>query len=129
MCRAIQLRQNKLSNRLCNALKTAEIHVANSPENLASRIKFIAKLIFAWFPLSVRCGAGQVLAPLLIALALLCGHPASAEAQSRLPEFLKALSPGDIFPGADRFGGVDGKPPAAPAFAGDRLLGYVFLNS
>ncbi len=58
------------------------------------------------------------------------GSPAStAGAQSRFAEFLQKLTPGDIFPGADRFGPVEGKPPAASVFAADRLVGYVYLNS
>jgi NosR/NirI family nitrous oxide reductase transcriptional regulator len=71
----------------------------------------------------------RLFAALAFLISLFAAHPSSAGAQSRLPEFLKMLTPGEIFPGADRFGAVDGKPPAAPAFAGDRLLGYVFLNS
>jgi NosR/NirI family nitrous oxide reductase transcriptional regulator len=53
----------------------------------------------------------------------------AAQADSRLGEFLKAVQPADIFPGADRFGPIDGKPPAAPAYAGEQLLGYVYLNA
>jgi NosR/NirI family transcriptional regulator, nitrous oxide reductase regulator len=65
--------------------------------------------------------------PLLIALALSFAGPAQAD--SRLGEFLKAIQPGEIFPGADRIGPVDGKPPAAAAYAGDQLVGYVYLNA
>ena len=32
-------------------------------------------------------------------------------------------------PGADRLGPVEGTPPAARAFAGDKPLGYVLLNA
>jgi NosR/NirI family nitrous oxide reductase transcriptional regulator len=42
---------------------------------------------------------------------------------------LKGVAPAEIVPGADRFGATEGSPPAAPAFAGDRLLGYVYLNT
>ena len=34
-----------------------------------------------------------------------------------------------IFPGADRLGPEEGSPPSAPAYKGDDLVGYVFLNS
>ncbi len=73
----------------------------------------------------------EVIARLLgaCALALIVLFPSLAGAQGRLPEFLPALEPSSIFPGADRFGPVEGKPPAAPVFAADRLLGYVYLNS
>jgi len=35
----------------------------------------------------------------------------------------------EIFPDADRFGPVDGKPPAAAAYRGGRVIGYVFETS
>ena len=70
-----------------------------------------------------------MIAGALFSAYMLVGLCPVANAQSRLPEFLKLLTTGDIFPGADRLGPVEGNPPAAPAFAGDRLLGYVYLNS
>ncbi|MBC7908124.1 MAG: regulatory protein NosR [Rhodospirillaceae bacterium] len=54
---------------------------------------------------------------------------APAQAQTTLAEFLPALPPAEIFPGADRFGPVEGTPPAMAAYAGDRLLGWVALNT
>ena len=65
---------------------------------------------------------------LIVALAAIDVRPVSA-AESRLPEFLKKFELGQIFPGADRYGPVEGRPPAAAAFGGDRLLGYVYLNA
>jgi NosR/NirI family nitrous oxide reductase transcriptional regulator len=65
---------------------------------------------------------------LLVALVVATGAPA-AHAGGRLAEFLPQLRPADLVPGADRFGPVGGDPPAAAAFAGDRLLGYAYLNS
>ncbi len=65
---------------------------------------------------------------LIVVLAGIDVRPVSA-AESRLPEFLKKFEPGQIFPGANRFGPVEGNPPAAAAFGGDRLLGYVYLNA
>lgn len=35
----------------------------------------------------------------------------------------------EFFPQADRFGGLEGEPRAAPAFRGERLLGYAFLTN
>jgi polyferredoxin len=35
----------------------------------------------------------------------------------------------DFFPEADRFGTLEGVPPAAPVYRGERLVGYVFLSS
>nr|WP_246180204.1 NosR/NirI family protein [Microvirga thermotolerans] len=37
--------------------------------------------------------------------------------------------PGEFFAGADRFGPAAGDPPLAPVYQGDRLLGYVYLNT
>jgi NosR/NirI family nitrous oxide reductase transcriptional regulator len=45
------------------------------------------------------------------------------------PEFLPKAQPAEFFPGADRFGAPQGDPPIIPTYQGDRLLGYVYLNS
>ncbi|MGA0583769.1 MAG: 4Fe-4S binding protein, partial [Castellaniella sp.] len=47
----------------------------------------------------------------------------------RLGAFLKSLRPADIFPGADRIGPPEGKPAVARAYAGDKMLGYVYLTT
>jgi len=39
------------------------------------------------------------------------------------------VAPSEIFPGADRIGSPEGEPPLAPAYAGSRLLGHVYLNT
>ena len=54
---------------------------------------------------------------------------AVTKAESSLPEFLNTIPLEEVFPGADRLGPVSGAPPAAPAFAGQKLLGYAYLNS
>ncbi len=46
-----------------------------------------------------------------------------------LADFLPTLNPSDVFPGADRLGPAEGKPASAAAYAGDRLLGWVALNT
>lgn len=54
------------------------------------------------------------------------GLPAAAAsdaAQQITPEQLAI-----VFPGADRVGPVSGKPPAAPAYKNDQLVGYVFSS-
>ena len=56
----------------------------------------------------------------------LSGAPASA---ARLSDFLARLTPAEIFPGADHIGAPEGDPPLAPAHAGGRLLGHVYLNT
>ncbi len=46
-----------------------------------------------------------------------------------LGKFLAKVAPSEIMPGADRYGEPGGTPLAAPVLAGERKLGYVFLNS
>lgn len=50
-------------------------------------------------------------------------------AAGQLSEKLQKVQPGEIFPGATRFGEPTGDPPIAPIFRGGELLGYAFLNS
>lgn len=52
-----------------------------------------------------------------------------AYAQSRLASFLEKATPQEFFPQATRFGEPQGDPPILPAYNGDTLLGYVYLNS
>lgn len=40
-----------------------------------------------------------------------------------------AVTPAEVFPGADRFGPVEGSPPAAAAYKGEAIAGYVFETS
>lgn len=46
-----------------------------------------------------------------------------------LETFLDKATPAELVPGADRIGPVKADPPVAPAYQGDKLVGYVFLNS
>ena len=55
--------------------------------------------------------------------------PADARAAGRLSDFISKGEPGDLVPGANRFGPLEGDPAIAPAFKDDRLLGFVYLNS
>ncbi len=48
---------------------------------------------------------------------------------SQLQQFIGQVSAADIMPGADRYGPVQGSPPVAKIFAGDKLLGYAFVNA
>jgi NosR/NirI family transcriptional regulator, nitrous oxide reductase regulator len=50
-------------------------------------------------------------------------------ATSNLETFKDKYDLAKIMPGADRLGPEEGSPPSAPAYKGDELLGYVFLNS
>jgi NosR/NirI family nitrous oxide reductase transcriptional regulator len=53
----------------------------------------------------------------------------TAGAAGQLSQFLPKATAAEFFPGADRFGPPQGDPPIAPAYQGDRLLGFVYLNS
>lgn len=65
----------------------------------------------------------------LILIGLFLGTAWPATAESRLEGFLKTVPPGELVSGADHFGAPEGTPPIAPIFAGDRLLGFAYLNS
>src|SRR5687768_70040 len=66
----------------------------------------------------------------VLALLLTPALPVPAMAAgSRLGEFLPQVQPAELIPGADRFGPVEGSPPAAKLFKGDVLLGYAYLNA
>ncbi|MCF1449323.1 regulatory protein NosR [Agrobacterium vitis] len=71
-------------------------------------------------PFSLR----PFLAALLIAVT--AALPAFA---ADLPAYLQKVQPGEIFPGADRFGEPAGEPPIAPVYRGADLAGYAYLNS
>ncbi len=62
-------------------------------------------------------------------LLLACILPSVVHAESRLAAFLQQTPPQELFPGADKFGPVEGRPPAVAAYKGDDLVGYVLLNS
>lgn len=67
----------------------------------------------------------------LLASVLLCQWLAIgvAYADSELPRLLDAISPSDIFPGADKLGSPTGDPVVAAAFKQGEQLGFVFLTS
>src|SRR5690242_4003881 len=78
---------------------------------------------------AMRCWrVGRLPIILLLLSAFLAPQMALAQS-SRLTEFLAKVRPAEIVPGADRFGPIEGTPPVAPAFAGDRLVGYAFVNA
>ena len=66
---------------------------------------------------------------LLLFALLLAGAGHSARAAVDLGSALATVEPGDLVPGADRFGPVEGTPPRAQALEGSTLKGYVFLNT
>jgi len=57
---------------------------------------------------------------------------ATARAQDATPlldSFLAKTPAAEVFPGADRFGPVQGSPPVAPAYQGQERVGFVYLTS
>jgi NosR/NirI family transcriptional regulator, nitrous oxide reductase regulator len=66
---------------------------------------------------------------LALAILLLLSFAVRADAASRLADMLKSINPAELVPSANRFGAIEGDPPVAAAFAGDRLLGHVYLNA
>lgn len=69
-------------------------------------------------------------ARVFFALTFLCMF-ASFDALSAagLNTFLSKFTPADFFPGADRFGPPQGDPSIIPAYRGEQLQGFVYLNS
>ncbi|WP_408093238.1 4Fe-4S binding protein [Rhodoplanes sp. SY1] len=65
----------------------------------------------------------------MVWLLLVAAAPAMAQPTSHLAEHLAKATPQEFFAGADRFGPPQGEPPLAPVYAGDRLRGFVYLNT
>ena len=81
-----------------------------------------------WTPTRIL-GFPALLALILMLASVLASFPAHAR-DTGLDSFLPGLEPGQLVPGADRFGDIVTSPAVvAPAYRGDELLGYVFLNS
>ncbi len=74
---------------------------------------------------------GRLLLLLLLALpgSAWARGDASSPAEPSLAAFLPGVPPAEMVPGADRFGPPEGTPPVVPAYAGHRLLGWVYLNT
>ena len=77
-----------------------------APQADSGRLSF-AKLLWVLWPLLLVLSAGQ------------------AAAQADAPRY----DPAAVFPNADRFGPVEGEPPAAPAYRDSQLVGYVFVTT
>ena len=74
-------------------------------------------------------GAARRSAAALLFLLLAVTVIADARAAVDLGSALATMKPGELVPGADRFGRVGGVPPRAEALEGSALRGYVFLNT
>ncbi|MDE0052440.1 MAG: 4Fe-4S binding protein [Rhodospirillales bacterium] len=76
---------------------------------------------------TVHLGAG--VPALVLLLALLAHATGEARAAVDLGSALATVEPGELVPGADRFGPVEGTPRRAQALEGSTPKGYVFLNT
>lgn len=65
----------------------------------------------------------------LVLLAALSWLPANAQTAATFDTFVDQVAPGELVPGADRFGPTGQSPPVAQVFRGDELVGYAYLNS
>ena len=76
-------------------------------------------------------GAGTAMAAVSTLFPLAAAKEAFAQSGgAKLEEFLPRVQVGKLIPGADRFGPVVSTPAAvAPAYSGDKLLGYAYLTS
>jgi len=68
----------------------------------------------------------RLLIPLFALAICFCSAPAQA---AGFGAYEAHVAPADVFPGADRFGPVEGSPPASAAYKGGTLAGYVFETS
>jgi NosR/NirI family transcriptional regulator, nitrous oxide reductase regulator len=103
--------------------------VGHNQRYIVQRVRNAIAIIAAEERQPFRRHAALSLRPVVVACAMLLSAMLPAAAQTRLPEFLQQAQPSEIFPQSTRIGPVEGKPPAVAAFAGDRLLGYIYLNS
>jgi NosR/NirI family transcriptional regulator, nitrous oxide reductase regulator len=55
--------------------------------------------------------------------------PCHAQQNGALEKFIKEVPAAELLPGADHYGPAQGSPPVAKIFAGEKLLGYAFVNS
>lgn len=74
-------------------------------------------------------GTGRTVAWALLCCILTLLAPAAKAALSEVGAWHADVQPAEIFHGADRFGPIEGTPPAMAAYQGDKLVGYVFETS
>ena len=69
---------------------------------------------------------------IVFAIILFCAlswRPAGAQSPATFDTFVSRVAPGDLVPGADRFGPTQLTPPVAQVFRGDQVVGYAYLNT
>ena len=87
--------------------------------------------VFMGQSLAPTPNTGRRAAKAFIALAFFCilAWADAALASSDLTAYLPKITPAEFFPGADRFGPLQGAPAIVPVYRGDQLQGFVYLNS
>jgi NosR/NirI family nitrous oxide reductase transcriptional regulator len=116
-----------LITRILTSSHTLDCHYVNCAQGFTASNRLFCELTKA----SAACPdyrgfLVRLLALLLIQCLLAVGV---AHAGSELPRFIDAISPQEIFPGADRLGSATGDPLVAPAYQQGQQLGFVFLTS
>src|SRR5690606_21615448 len=101
-------------------------HAASCPTSEAVMVARAAMSQFRVSNFGIPALFMMLVLPLLLALA-----PLPAQGQPvGLETFLPAVDPGELVPGADRFGPITDAPTVvAPAYRGSDLVGYAFLTS
>ena len=65
----------------------------------------------------------------VLALCCIIAATPSLALESRLQEFINQVPAGELLPGADHYGPAEGNPSSAKVYAGERLMGYAFVNA
>jgi NosR/NirI family nitrous oxide reductase transcriptional regulator len=85
----------------------------------------VAHRLNLWRALLLGCALLLLRASVALSVLGLVGLAQAAE----FGAYEAKVTPADVFPGATRFGPFEGKPPAAAAYKGDTIAGYVFETS
>jgi NosR/NirI family nitrous oxide reductase transcriptional regulator len=117
----------RLITRIITSSQTINCHYVNCAQGFTAASGLFCELTKA----STACPDYRGFFVRLLALLLIqCPLVVSAaHAASELPRFIDAISPQEIFPGADRLGSATGDPLVAPAYQQGQQLGFVFLTS
>lgn len=80
----------------------------------------------------LRPTIANLLTALYFTIGLLCFSATSSHCfalESQLPVFLAKVPASELIPSSDHYGPLEGNPPVAKAFAGQKLVGYAFVNA
>lgn len=80
-------------------------------------------------PTRTGCSYITAVLGLVFGIFIFAANPVSAWAEAKLATYLAEAQPGELVTGAERFGQPEGTPPLAAAYRGDKVVGYVYLNT